>query len=93
MDNINIVVCEILYEDKLSREIVSVLGKVYLSEIENFTTNMNRYICPISTNYIIAKDDIKDIKLYKEIENPFEFITRRSSFQNKNKERSKVPAF
>jgi hypothetical protein len=74
MEDTNIIVCEIIFYDIALREEKSVVGKVNRAELKDFSKNMNGFISPIDTDYIINKHDITRIIIYRKLK---EFTKRR----------------
>jgi hypothetical protein len=74
MEDTSIIVCEIIFYDIASGKEKSIVGIVNRAELKDFSKNMNGFICPIDTDYIINKHDITKIITHRKLK---EFTKRR----------------
>ncbi len=69
MSKHDLVQCEIIFKDPISRVPKSITGRISQYEIDNFNENENNFIMPLGdVDSPISKDTITEIIIYGEVD-------------------------
>ena len=69
MSKHDLIMCEIIFKDLISRELKRSTGRISQYEIDNFNENENNFIMPLGdVDSPISKDTITEIIIYGEVD-------------------------